>query len=519
MNRAAVVPLFWGLLTTTALASSPDTPLSVDTGTSPTSCTLPLARGLCPVEWSPGAPMDVSDDVVHVNPHARDVYLVLRPSVVPLVGPALVSLVPDDAVTLDSASLTFEHPVFKLVVPAVGPVLSSLPAEDMARVWWTPEVIGVDTLASDPFVNRLDSDHGLINYTSATAPNATNFGSTDRKVQILVGGWCTAPREEWAVLRAACLALGLDTVPPAYEGMTPNLALGAAWDEITARTNGDALPATAQVPPPRARIEPGPASEAGGFAALSFREASAPPLPASVPPATGGPSGSLSGPTDPRGPGLRQPQATTAVPRAASLPPAVVVAAAIACLGAPLWRMYRRIHGRELLDDDTRRALLECVRARPGIRPTELARALCVSRTSVDYHARRLESARLLARRRVLGVTRLYEPGDASPRGEALAIEETLRHPLAREIVLHLGRSSRASRADVRARVAAPARTVEWHVRRLVERGIVEEARDGRCVTLALASATRGLAIACAVDAPASPAPVARGGAEDALAS
>lgn len=127
--------------------------------------------------------------------------------------------------------------------------------------------------------------------------------------------------------------------------------------------------------------------------------------------------------------------------------------------------------------NDTRQRIRDHVRASPGIHFNALVRDSEFAPGQVQYHVRRLLKAGTVTEERLYGRTHYYPP-DHDPwerRTLALARRET-----ARELLVHLLEREEAKPADVADALGIARSTLEWHLNRLVEQGIVRKERDGR---------------------------------------
>lgn len=142
---------------------------------------------------------------------------------------------------------------------------------------------------------------------------------------------------------------------------------------------------------------------------------------------------------------------------------------------------------------ETRDRIADHVRTRPGVYFNELVRALDLAPGQVQYHVRRLRKAETVIAADLYGQTHYYSPEyDAWERG-TLAL---LRRETAADVVAVLVLEGPLSPNVVAARVGIARSTLEWHLDRLVEQGLVEKRRDERNrVTLAPAQPERTAAL------------------------
>lgn len=124
-----------------------------------------------------------------------------------------------------------------------------------------------------------------------------------------------------------------------------------------------------------------------------------------------------------------------------------------------------------------RARIADAVAEAPGIHFSELVRRLDLAPGQVQYHVKRLLRRDEVLEERLYGRTHYYPPSfDEWERG-AVAL---LRRETARDVVTSLLADGPAGPASVAEDLGLARSTVEWHVGRLADRGLVEKRRDGR---------------------------------------
>ena len=124
-----------------------------------------------------------------------------------------------------------------------------------------------------------------------------------------------------------------------------------------------------------------------------------------------------------------------------------------------------------------RTRIVDAVAVSPGIHFSELVRRLDLAPGQVQYHLKRLRRRGEIEEERLYGRTHYYPPEvDAWERG-ALAV---LRRETARDVVAYLLAEGPSRPASVADDVGVARSTLEYHVGRLEERGLVEKERDAR---------------------------------------
>lgn len=127
------------------------------------------------------------------------------------------------------------------------------------------------------------------------------------------------------------------------------------------------------------------------------------------------------------------------------------------------------------MSDDTRTRIRACVEAHPGVHFNGLIRRLDVATGQLQYHLRHLVDHDVLVCETYYGQTHYYPPEtNPSHRGIlALARRET-----SREILFDLLEHGPARPADVADRLGIARSTLQWHLDRLVEQGVVGKRTD-----------------------------------------
>lgn len=141
--------------------------------------------------------------------------------------------------------------------------------------------------------------------------------------------------------------------------------------------------------------------------------------------------------------------------------------------------------------DATRRRILDFITSHPGAHLRDICRALGLAMGDVQYHIRRLErDGRIHSVRR--GLYRFFYPANlfGERQRDVLSVLSLDRpRELLLNIIEHPG-STQEALAEA-TKVSQP--TVSWHLKRLVDLGIVGRQQDGRVVTY---SVTGGAEIA-----------------------
>lgn len=146
--------------------------------------------------------------------------------------------------------------------------------------------------------------------------------------------------------------------------------------------------------------------------------------------------------------------------------------------------MVRYVSKDQALGNPLRQQLLDVVAATPGVNMKGLATALDCQPSTVIWHAAMLQRAGLLRTEKVGGLRVFYLPtGGMQSRNDV--IEGTLlSNDAARRIHRYVADHPGTTFADLTARLGLQLSALRWHVRRLVDGGIVCLDRQGRLAVL-----------------------------------
>lgn len=397
-------------------------------------------------------------------------------------GAPYAALLPDETVRIEFRDLFVPWPVGRAADDAID-AIPKTPASAYYDADLTPDGIqaryvsvnGTDPSAGPEVRNEffgIDNEQGP-GYDGVHAIYELRWTTTDNYTRI--------PRDLACIASEALCPIGNST-RDALQANTPNVILGLDAYSAQAATNASLLQPPA---PPRA------ASEATGRPGAS--DSSEPPALARAPFAPpdslplAHPDAAL--PEHPSPPAAPSRETMEAASRAADATPgadprvAIPLAAAATATALFAWialALFRRLTREDVRSQATRARLLALARETPGIRLGDAARALDVRQAAVQYHARVLAKEQLLVQRRGLGVTRLYASEAPHPRDDAHARALALTgHPVARAVLALAARPAGARREEIAERVEAPARTRQWHVKRLLDAGLLVESRVG----------------------------------------
>lgn len=126
---------------------------------------------------------------------------------------------------------------------------------------------------------------------------------------------------------------------------------------------------------------------------------------------------------------------------------------------------------------ETRDRIATHIRAHPGVHFSELVRSLDLAPGQVQYHLKTLLSRGTFVEEPLYGRTHYYPAGYDRWERQALAL---LRRETARDVIAVVLDEGPVSPGTVAERLDIARSTLEWHLDRLVDEGIVTKRRDER---------------------------------------
>lgn len=134
---------------------------------------------------------------------------------------------------------------------------------------------------------------------------------------------------------------------------------------------------------------------------------------------------------------------------------------------------------------DTRTRISKTIREHPGIHFNELVRSLDLAPGQVQYHTRQLQDTEEILSEPIYGRRHYYPSNLDHWERRALAL---LRRETTGDIVAYLLKNGSTHPGRVAIDLEIARSTLEWHLDRLVEHGIVEKRRKEKRVTLVVAT-------------------------------
>lgn len=145
--------------------------------------------------------------------------------------------------------------------------------------------------------------------------------------------------------------------------------------------------------------------------------------------------------------------------------------------------MVRYVSKEQALGSPLRQEILRVVEATPGVNMKALADHLDVQPSTVIWHAGMLQRAGLLRTEKVAGLRVFYLPAGLKARSRGIEAA-LLHHEAARRIRDAVSGNPGATFAGLADLLGMNPSALRWHVRRLVEGGVLCQDRQGRLALL-----------------------------------
>jgi predicted transcriptional regulator len=186
-------------------------------------------------------------------------------------------------------------------------------------------------------------------------------------------------------------------------------------------------------------------------------------------------------------------------PKVSSVPPSVppaqapgvallIAAGAATTLLLAAWLLYTRLSRRDVLDQATRRRVHEKIRTSPGLRATDIAPQLGVSRKTIEYHAKRLQTGGVV---RAEGLRPRYFPIEQSIQESR--VSQVLAQTTPRAVHAALRDRGELDHSQLATALGVSVATIGRAVARLEWAGLASQTRVGNRVLVRLVAPTRDL--------------------------
>ncbi len=139
---------------------------------------------------------------------------------------------------------------------------------------------------------------------------------------------------------------------------------------------------------------------------------------------------------------------------------------------------YARVQGRAVLEHPGRQQVYEAVRSHPGISMVELSELVGFGGSTLNYHLRVLEKNQLLISIKDGRYVRFFDQQSGLYSNGRKQVVAALRNKTTSAIAKHIVEHPGVPQCDVAAEFGIAASTVNWHVKRLTDAGLVEKRRD-----------------------------------------
>lgn len=141
--------------------------------------------------------------------------------------------------------------------------------------------------------------------------------------------------------------------------------------------------------------------------------------------------------------------------------------------------LFTRIHRHSELENGTRKGIFDAVCVQPGMGVHAIASLAGVSYSTACYHLERLVAAGMLVMTPDGNKLRYYKNGGAFTEAER-KILPLLKNAEASRVLDEIAAKPGTYRAELAERLGVTPTTINWHLKRLRDAGLVDEVRRGR---------------------------------------
>jgi predicted transcriptional regulator len=150
---------------------------------------------------------------------------------------------------------------------------------------------------------------------------------------------------------------------------------------------------------------------------------------------------------------------------------------------------FRRIARGNILASSVRNTLYNAILSEPGISFVELLEETKISRGALTYHLALMRCSGKIVLLESHGTTSYFENSDRYNRGEREVLKY-LRQETDRKILFSLAKTPLLSRRDFEKILGVSGPTVTWHMKRLIDDGLLSIRKDGRFSRYSLSGGT-----------------------------
>ncbi|MDO9324764.1 MAG: winged helix-turn-helix transcriptional regulator [Methanoregula sp.] len=167
---------------------------------------------------------------------------------------------------------------------------------------------------------------------------------------------------------------------------------------------------------------------------------------------------------------------------------------------------FKRIARNNILTSTIRNTLYSLIRSRPGISFVELSQELGISRGALTYHLTLMRISQKIILLKDHGVISYFENSGRYGDGEQKVLKY-LRQETDKKILLTLAKNPLMSRTDFEKLLGVSGPSVSWHMKRLIDDGILNVRKDGRFSRYILSDRTLSALMKCCDDVSGLPGP------------
>ncbi len=146
--------------------------------------------------------------------------------------------------------------------------------------------------------------------------------------------------------------------------------------------------------------------------------------------------------------------------------------------------LFSRIRREDLLEHPVRAGIMETIESDPGVHFQELVRRMGKGRGTMEHHVRKLVQSGLLVEKAERGFTCYFPKGAVDRR--LMEMAPLFKAQGARRVLQAVQAQPGAATMELASTLGMATSTVNYHVKRLVDAGVLDSRRDGRFVRLDL---------------------------------
>lgn len=149
---------------------------------------------------------------------------------------------------------------------------------------------------------------------------------------------------------------------------------------------------------------------------------------------------------------------------------------------APLLGGYKRTSRSNILDNLNREKLYDFIRSYPGTYFNEIVKRTGLNRGTVRYHVNVLEEQHMIITHKPEGRTHYFQNGSTYDEKDKTVIA-ALTNDTDRQIIQEILNDRCNTNGTLAKTIGISTPAMSWHIKRLMEQGIVKGDKKGRCAT------------------------------------